>query len=155
MNDKLKTKVMFAFYNSFLKIELHCEEEIIKILNTHTVFKRRCCLTQGLPLKRWQGGFTLMPTISKISSFVPPPTDFVFPFLESETLFWFTCWQNVFLKTVLRQLFWKFTNIYREIYVMEWQHVEPRFFLTKCSNKYNVLRIFEIFNITNSTNLNS
>ena len=51
INDRMKTKYVLAFCNSFLKIHLDCVNrfknrfKIMLILNTHAVFKERCCLT--------------------------------------------------------------------------------------------------------------
>ena len=43
MKDKMKTKYV-AFRNSFLKMDLNCDYENYVNLNTHAVFKGRCCL---------------------------------------------------------------------------------------------------------------
>ena len=46
MNDKMKTKYVFSL--SFVSLKKHIYLAIKKnivILNTHPVFKRRCCLT--------------------------------------------------------------------------------------------------------------
>ena len=51
VNDRMKTKYVLAFCNSFLKIDLNFVNrfqnkfKIMLILNTHAVFKERCCLT--------------------------------------------------------------------------------------------------------------
>ena len=45
MNDKMKRKYVFSFRNSFLKIDSNSNKKNMLILNTHAVFKGRCCLT--------------------------------------------------------------------------------------------------------------
>ena len=44
MNHIIKTKYVLAFYNSFLKTDLNCDEEIMLILNTHS-FRRKILST--------------------------------------------------------------------------------------------------------------
>ena len=70
-------------------------------------------------------------------------------------MFWFTHWQNVFLKMVLKAAaFWKFykgcRNISMSFLLRKLQYVESPYFWTKHSAKYNILGIYKIFNKTNS-----
>ena len=65
---------------------------------------------------------------------------------------------NVFLKMVLKQCsenFVKLAEVYpwRSLLPETLQYLELPLFWTKQSAKYNLLGICEIFNITNSTNL--